>query len=146
MTSAHKCGVSVAWWGGHECHSALEHFSCNCNEGKMKAVWCIAMATDMFSWSRTCSVAYVTTTFLTDQLASILLLPSSCLKLLFFPLAATLLLLMSLSLDLSSRVSTISWRCRKRWILTSISNVCSSQIINCACAFSAHTQTHAISY
>lgn len=49
---------------------------------------------------------------------------------LFSPLAATFLLLMSLSLDPSFRVSTISWRCRKRWIHTSISNVCSSYLDN----------------
>lgn len=71
--------------GGHEYHSALEHFSCNCNKGEMKAVWCITTATDMFSWSWVCSVACLATTCLTDQLANILLPLSSCLKLLFLP-------------------------------------------------------------
>lgn len=39
------------WRSGErdEHHPALERFSCNCNKGEMEAVWCVTMATDMFS-------------------------------------------------------------------------------------------------
>lgn len=75
---------SLLLGGGVNTIEPLGHYSCNCNKGKMKAVWCIAMATEMFSWSRTCSVACAAATCPTDQPASILFPLSGFLNACFF--------------------------------------------------------------
>lgn len=113
--------------GGHEYHGALEHFSCN--KDKMEGVQCISMATDMFTWPLTYCIAHVITTCSTDQLASAPPLSSWLIGLFFPPRSYVSVIDVYISWSPLQSVHT-SCRCRRRWSLTSISNVRSSHLDN----------------